>query len=132
MIAGYKTLDKPHLYRLWSIIVEEYSAHKLTFEDDRLRALTGIANVYKRGLEDDFLVGIWAETIPWALGWRRNTPGNLEPQDIQASWTWASGLCRVTSSREAAPFKRNKQTPTELIGHDIYVCDDAALLSTIE
>ncbi|RFN54472.1 het-domain-containing protein [Fusarium flagelliforme] len=59
--------------RLWSHIIQDYSRLKLTDRDDRLSALSGLAQrVFQRqprGIE--YLAGLWSFSLFQGLSWRR-------------------------------------------------------------
>ncbi|KAL9094584.1 MAG: hypothetical protein Q9165_003143 [Trypethelium subeluteriae] len=79
----------------WEDIVERYSRGDLTRLGDKLVALSGIASVY--GLADDYLSGLWRETLLPGLLWQVpelkqfNGQPSVRPAGYRApSWSWAS------------------------------------------
>ncbi|OJD28951.1 heterokaryon incompatibility protein [Diplodia corticola] len=75
----------------WKIIVEKYSARKLTNATDRLVALKGLANEMQKVSSTRCIYGVWADTLADGLLWfplqaaeRDRSPNNFP------TWTWAS------------------------------------------
>jgi hypothetical protein len=75
--------------------VESYSARSLTFLSDKLPALSGAANKFGSVLSDDYVAGMWKNTLRFNLCWYRENrferPSIARPRAYQApSWSWAS------------------------------------------
>ncbi|KPM45528.1 hypothetical protein AK830_g1068 [Neonectria ditissima] len=88
--------------RHWREVVTLYSERKLTFEDDKLPAVEGLAAYYsldsipKDGVSvpgNRYLAGLWFDDLLQDMCWeidRRNAPG-VRPQTYRApTWSWAS------------------------------------------
>jgi hypothetical protein len=78
----------------WERVVFWYSARQLTFIEDRLVAIQGLANeVTLHGKSPQYSFGIWARGLPHELLWHGYTN---RPKRIQAlsatvpSWSWGS------------------------------------------
>jgi hypothetical protein len=56
------------MLRRWQNIVELYTAQDLTYRDDRLPALAGVASVFGRS-GDTYVSGLWKSKIPAGLCW---------------------------------------------------------------
>ena len=82
------------LAQRWHRIVEEYSCLQLSFEKDKLPALSGLANYMQNFRTDRYLAGIWENELPMSLFWMIDDPnGSLcrRPAKYTApSWSWAS------------------------------------------
>lgn len=50
-------------YAEWHAIVQEYSTKLLTYHEDKLPALSSIAEVFARSLSDQYLAGLWRGNI---------------------------------------------------------------------
>ncbi|OCK77250.1 HET-domain-containing protein, partial [Lepidopterella palustris CBS 459.81] len=76
----------------WHDIVEEYTAKQLTFEKDKLPAISGIAKVLGFRLQGStsYLGGLWAATISQDLVWRCLQPSTRPSESYAPSWSWAS------------------------------------------
>lgn len=75
----------------WKIIVEKYSARKLTNATDRLVALRGLINELQKVNNTRCVHGTWADTLADGLLWFSLQPAerNKNPNHFP-SWTWAS------------------------------------------
>ncbi|KAF5967384.1 hypothetical protein FCOIX_11976 [Fusarium coicis] len=84
----------------WNLLVEQYSACHLTFEEDRLVAFSGIARAVAESTGDTYLAGIWLETWMQDLLWMpdvaREQPARVKPTTVGTqsmvlpSWSWMS------------------------------------------
>jgi hypothetical protein len=78
----------------WSRIVKQYSQRSVTFPEDTLPALMGIANLWETRLRlGTYCAGLWSATLKCDLIWR--VPQWLSPRKahtsfIAPSWSWAS------------------------------------------
>nr|POF13897.1 hypothetical protein CFP56_02921 [Quercus suber] len=90
------TLSKP-----WEEIVMDYCSRYLTFSDDKLPALSGLASWIQALLEPDmkahYLAGIWRTHLPGSLLWYQSavlptyTTESRVPKAYRApSWSWAA------------------------------------------
>ncbi|KAF8962312.1 heterokaryon incompatibility protein-domain-containing protein [Flammula alnicola] len=97
--------DKKALHGLWRTIVEDVSLLDLTYESDRLPALSGLAYRFAEYLpkNERYLAGLWegdlARDLLWESGGSKQTAGptrgrkpfNLKEGPLTApSWSWAS------------------------------------------
>jgi hypothetical protein len=96
------------VWEQWDKIVWQYSGAKLTFEEDKLVAISGIARIFQERLNDEYIAGLWWSDLVFQLGWR--TVGRevaaghyyISPpqasQYIAPSWSWASFNGRAMNS----------------------------------
>ena len=92
-------------YRTWHIAVMNYSNRHLTYEQDRLVGLSGLAQQFSKmmwiafGRQDSYLAGIWSGSLPKSLLWNIESIGysvqhgrrHERPSAWRApSWSWAS------------------------------------------
>ena len=90
------TLSKAKYLRLWASVASSYSGRDLTFDTDRLPALSGLASQYRTrpGSPDkplDYAAGLWREQFQFFLGWY--TAHKMMPATetyLAPSWSWAS------------------------------------------
>ncbi|KAF4446033.1 HET-domain-containing protein [Fusarium austroafricanum] len=91
--------DSPELLRKqWWEMVQSYSALNLSYADDKLPALSGIATkMSSRRLDATYLAGLWSDSLDLDLLWINKdamVPGkavNTRPSEWRApTWTWAS------------------------------------------
>lgn len=88
---------KFYIYEIWNKIVKAYSRSLLTFGDDKLIALSGIAKRQQLEMNDQYIAGLWLKLLPSQLLWSirgcrqiDNTP-SVRPEKYRApSFSWAS------------------------------------------
>ncbi|ERF70188.1 hypothetical protein EPUS_00376 [Endocarpon pusillum Z07020] len=98
--------------RYWYNIVTTYSGTNLTFSNDKLPALSGVASKIHNLLGYHYFAGLWKEDFPRGLAWycssyRRAHLSPAEPIEFLApSWSWASQDGEVTqaASSTTSPF----------------------------
>ena len=80
----------------WKHIVSRYSVKALTYDQDILPALSGMAKRARKAIKLKYLAGIWAEDLPSQLCWLTQAvyegpKGGIWPENYRApSWSWAS------------------------------------------
>ncbi|KAI1439589.1 HET-domain-containing protein [Annulohypoxylon stygium] len=83
----------------WHNTVHEYSHLALTFEKDRFAALAAVARreAASRGLDDEFMLGLWKNTLLYDLLWHVVPHQQLRERTKSQipTWTWASVMSRV-------------------------------------
>jgi Heterokaryon incompatibility protein (HET) len=96
--------DKFYLYEIWKRLVETYSRMQLSYEGDRLVALSGIASMMtsvlkSHGIEDQYIAGMWRNHMAIQLLWYVNEGNgqtrqpfeNTRPKAYRApTFSWAS------------------------------------------
>jgi len=115
---GSRDKDQDDAYADWEHLVGVYSYCGLTFETDRLIALSGIASMVHKRTQCEYLEGIWRKTLPISLLWRKWRPTATEttakalidvdgsPKYLAPSWSWAS----ATSSVDWPRYTENSWT----------------------
>lgn len=88
----------------WDAACRDYSRRKLTYQTDKLPALSGLARHFgSRCREDAYLAGVWLSQLPRALFWNvptRERPGVRPPPTDSGvpSWSWMSCAAPVEPS----------------------------------
>lgn len=84
-------------YNGWHNLISTYSIRQLTYESDRLPALSGVAAKINALTQWDYLAGLWKEHLPLDLCWLTNyqisSPFVIQvspSQYIAPSWAWPS------------------------------------------
>lgn len=78
---------------LWKNLVEDYSECALTYQTDRLPALSGLARTFAQQFGGSYAAGLWQDQMPCNLMW---CPLNQSSREINKgeyyapSWSWAS------------------------------------------
>lgn len=92
--AADGTDDSVVAYRPWARIVSAYTACGLTFPEDKLVALSGVAKVMANILRDDYVAGMWRRYLERELLWSvsPHRRGNTTQSTIYRapSWSWAA------------------------------------------
>ncbi|KAI1108039.1 HET-domain-containing protein [Nemania sp. NC0429] len=97
--------DNASLMLEWDVVCRDYSRRKLTYQSDKLPALSGIArNFGSRCREDTYVAGVWLSQLPRALLWsvpRRERPGARPPptESGAPSWSWMSCAAPIEPSK---------------------------------
>jgi hypothetical protein len=86
--------------RSWHKVVQSYTARTLSFPDDRLPALSGVAESLLRLGDYDYLAGLWSHTLVEDLCWFRCSPETKQQGSTwrAPSWSWAAKDGRVIFS----------------------------------
>lgn len=67
-----------------------YSRRQLSYENDKLNALTGLAKVIGSKTNDIYIFGMWQEDLRAQLMWEVEKPSKMPKQNPAPSWSWAS------------------------------------------
>ncbi|KIJ48704.1 hypothetical protein M422DRAFT_115074, partial [Sphaerobolus stellatus SS14] len=97
-IASVGTLeDKKALHSMWRTVVEDFTLLDLTYESDRLPALSGLAQRFAEYFpkNERYLAGLWEGDLARDLLWKPGrvplgTTAMMEKKDIGPSWSWSS------------------------------------------
>lgn len=122
-----------NLFGGWHKLVSDYCSRDLTVPQDKLTAVSGLAQTYARILKlsgKDYLAGLWRHRLPDDLLWRRqpccarlNVPNNIGRQPGRApTWSWASidGNVEVQAATRC-PRVKIKNCQVELaVGDDVF------------
>jgi len=85
----------------WGLLLFRYTMCGLTFETDRLIALSGIASEIYNRTRCDYVAGLWSSQLPVDLLWRVDNPGPTRLEFyIAPSWSWASVKGLIWFSRQ--------------------------------
>ena len=106
--VGSRSRGKDAFLNYWGSIVEIYTRGGLTVATDKLVALSGIADEAQQLLRDEYLAGLWRQTLLEELIWVASdeypdSSFRFRPKEYRApSWSWAS-LEGATSYSECLP-----------------------------
>lgn len=73
--AAWALLDERQLRERWHNLVEEYTALKLSYEQDIFPAISGLAKEFNRVRKSSYFAGLWGTTILYDLLWNAQTGG---------------------------------------------------------
>ncbi|KAF3006562.1 hypothetical protein E8E13_006384 [Curvularia kusanoi] len=77
-------------YDRWLQLVQTHSQLKLTYNTDRLPALSGIASHVASKTQDVYVAGLWRNDIAAGLLWYVWPYQSTAPKYVAPSWSWAS------------------------------------------
>lgn len=89
---------KPQLNLPWHNFVMLYSRRDITFEKDKLIAISGIAQVFAQEIKGEYVAGLWKSNLLNDLLWETNSdkpPRRRAVTYTASSWSWASVECSV-------------------------------------
>lgn len=97
-----KPEQKQSIYKYWHEVVEAYSECKLTRAEDKLVAISGLAKRVQPFLGDEYLAGLWKESLLSELLWRvQREHCNKKIASYRApTWSWASVEGRIKFNSE--------------------------------
>ncbi|KAK6850721.1 HET-domain-containing protein [Apiospora arundinis] len=76
-------------FALWGEIVHQFSKGQLTFAEDKLVAVSGLASRMHKHIQSDYLAGLWRKHLPHQLLWVVYD-GERHAVYTAPSWSWAS------------------------------------------
>jgi len=78
-------------YTCWYRLVEDFTSRNLTYEEDRLPAIAGIAKRFGEAENDSYHAGLWRHDFIFGLLWRASVDVTRKAKSARApSWSWAS------------------------------------------
>jgi hypothetical protein len=80
----------PQILRSWGDIIEAYTLGQLTFESDKLVAISGLQSIYANRIKAPYLAGLWGTDLPRQLLWTILSPAERPKVYRSPSWSWAS------------------------------------------
>lgn len=88
------SVEVSEVMRRWNVIVHEYSGLDLSFAEDRLPAISGIARQMHgsfKHLLGNYVAGLWTQTILDSISWQLSLAPRARPHPKFApTWSWAS------------------------------------------
>jgi Heterokaryon incompatibility protein (HET) len=120
--------DSETLSRRWALVRELYSGGSLTFQSDRLNALSGLAHYFIASLgltEADYLAGLWRQDLENELLWTcsSTSPRLACPEYCAPSWSWAqvTGAISFSKYERLQTFFEHRQRERVPISHVHFV-----------
>lgn len=115
------------LHDLWESVVYGYSGRQLSMEADKLVALSALASEFQRVNKDEYLAGLWRQSLPTSLNWRvcgSAYDPRPRPMAYRApSWSWPSTNYEVLINTKC--WFGNAQKHLRMIRHEITLKDAA-------
>lgn len=92
------------VYKYWCVAIEAYSRTSITFDSDKLIAISGIARALLGLFDDEYLAGLWGGRIIWELLWKAEGPPARHPKQMcPPTWSWASTMRHIKMYIHQAP-----------------------------
>jgi hypothetical protein len=116
------------MYVCWYNMVEDFTARSLTYDEDTLPAIAGIAKRFGEVADDSYHAGLWRHDMSRGLLWRPdNSPSTADKtKSARApSWSWASVNCGVAYSRFSMFGSSTSLLPFSPLVDDLDVSDPA-------
>lgn len=95
----------------WEKLVSQYSCTELTNPEDKLVALSGVAELFQQTFGNRYLAGLWFKWLERLLCWRRDLEKEpkprVKPKYRAPSWSWASidgPICFTTTTTRQKPM----------------------------
>jgi hypothetical protein len=104
----------------------------MSFDEDRLPAISGIARVIAQHSSDDYLAGMWRSTLLESLSWviHRGKVQRYRPAESRArSWSWAFDVgeiswCEAKRSEDSWRFEHKHQYFATLVRAECSLVDN--------
>ncbi|KAL2065015.1 hypothetical protein VTL71DRAFT_4155 [Oculimacula yallundae] len=106
--------------RLWRDVVKEFSKRHLTFPQDKLPALAGVASRISLLSGQQYVAGLWDYNLMHSLLWCRDfatTPLPAPAQYRAPSWSWAAIDSPVTWSKAILDFVDHEDA--KILGYNV-------------
>ncbi|KAL9622200.1 MAG: hypothetical protein Q9160_003383 [Pyrenula sp. 1 TL-2023] len=89
LISGFKK-QMQYTDSWWTDIVRLYSRTNMTFPEDKLPALSGVAGLVYNKTGDGYLAGMWKSNFEAQMCWMAQAPGKRPPSWRSPTWSWSS------------------------------------------
>jgi hypothetical protein len=108
--------DPQTLEDSWIRISLDYSHRAITYDHDRLPALSGLARRFRDLTGDVYLAGLWKETLYSGLMWHRVHPLESRPSIyIGPTWSWLSSQAQIYCVHCGLPRKPRPRPLCEIL-----------------
>ena len=86
-----RNLGEHEIFSVWANLIQAYTSRNITYDIDRLTALSGLAEQFQHVGAGVYLAGLWHKTLPQLMTWIRSAWRPRRPKIYLApSWSWAS------------------------------------------
>jgi len=119
-------LARHRLCHLWAGIVEDYSARDLTYSEDKLLAISAVAQEFARIFGTGYYAGLWRSILVPQLLWKSvyplSKPNTRADTYRSPSWSWASIVGRV----DLCPFPCLSDSKLNVLDCKVALADNNA------
>jgi hypothetical protein len=111
--------SREEFLKTWDHCIRVYSEASLTYETDKLVAISGIARAMQDVIGDRYVAGIWQSQLSSQLFWNVTVPWKGPSKEYVApSWSWASVNAGVHPSGVLETDIRIVDCHVDLVGED--------------
>lgn len=79
---------------IWYVLIEKFGQRKLSRGTDKLPAMSGWAKRLQKGIQADYVGGLWSNSLIRGMAWKCAYPEERKPASLEEytvpSWSWAS------------------------------------------
>ena len=75
---------------IWNLILDDFVSRKITYNTDRLPAISGVAKEVARHTRQTYKAGLWEQDIHTEILWYTSGNATRLVDNIAPSWSWAS------------------------------------------
>lgn len=88
------------VYTCWYRMVGDFTSRKLSYDDDKLLAIAGIAKRFAQATDSTYHAGVWKQDLLIGLLWHStiSSPAITSKATRAPSWSWASSNSAVNYS----------------------------------
>jgi hypothetical protein len=118
---GQSSISKDALLKFWYRLLWIYGQRKLSRPSDKLPAISGIASIFAKRLNDQYVAGLWRSDLIGGLTW--SAPNCKHVREYRApSWSWASvdGIIAFTPEFKYKPLATIIDVEIDLKGANPY------------
>jgi hypothetical protein len=94
--CGTQLKEKVEFHHSWYDMVEQYSTRNLSREQDKLKAITGVAYFIQKNTGFRYAAGLWQDVLPFNLLWVLSGKRHARPSRPLPTWSWASVNGRIS------------------------------------
>lgn len=88
--TGEKFNSLGGLYVTWHSILRQYSERRLTIENDRLPAISAVAQAFASPFKSEYYAGLWGRFLVHDLMWKNWLSNSNVTKSGGPSWSWAT------------------------------------------
>lgn len=80
VVRGHDQSNSYDHLQQWTLLFTQYSRRNLTVKTDKMAAIAGIAKEFAKLLNDEYVAGLWKQSLPESLLWYHENQDQTTPQ----------------------------------------------------
>lgn len=118
---GQVSISKDLILKLWYRLLWIYGERKLSKPSDKLPAISGLASIFAKRLDDQYVAGLWRSDLVVGLSWEGLHCKRVEKYRAP-SWSWVSvdGIIGCTAEFPYTPLATIIDVKVDLKGANPY------------